>query len=94
MGSSPTDLRHARHDWTDNGAIVATIVAEVADATNTPVAALPSLYRAIPPDALEALLEHGATAPGTEPTIVSFEYVGHTVIVDSDGDITIRGDRR
>lgn len=80
---------HVRHDWADDRSLVTTIVTKVAEVTDTPVEQLPMLYRVISPEALEMILDPGATISTERPTTVTFEYYGQTVSVDSEGAITV-----
>lgn len=60
-----------------------TIVFEVADRSGREPTELPSLYRAIDTDALEALLRSEGS------WCVSFEYADHEVVVTETGRVTI-----
>ena len=62
------------------------IVLEIAEKTDTDVDALPTLYEAVDPEALDRLVEH----PSDRPVAVTFEYYSHRVTVTGDGEIDIR----
>lgn len=61
---------------------VTCVVEAVADAVGTAPNELPPLYRAVDPDALEAVLD----APGA---CVRFEYADRIVEVRSDGTVSV-----
>ncbi|RLM56472.1 hypothetical protein DVK02_08150 [Halobellus sp. Atlit-31R] len=62
------------------------VVVNVAEAAHTDASALPPLYEAVDPDALNDLVE--STFEGA----ISFSYAGCTVTVDGDGDVTANAD--
>lgn len=59
------------------------VVESVAKATETDVVELPTLYGAIEPDALDAVVH--AMTDGE----IQFEYADHAVTVQSDGAVTV-----
>ena len=61
------------------------LVLEIAERTNTDVEALPALYDAIDPEALDRLVDH----PSDRPVSVTFEYYGHRITVTGDAEIDI-----
>ncbi len=61
------------------------IVRRVAEATDSDVSELPTLYDAIDPEGLDALVARMSNG------VVSFSYAGHEVTVDSDGSISVDG---
>ena len=60
----------------------------VGSASETDPTALPPLYGAIDPDALDALFESSDPAPSAAPR-VSFSYAGYEVTVDGGPTITV-----
>lgn len=50
-----------------------------------PLSMTPTLYEVIDPDALDKLLDSDRKVE------VQFEYNGHTVVADSDGNISVDG---
>lgn len=71
------------HTARSDGDVATRIVEAVADAVDSDPVELTPLYRAVDPDALEAVLE---TADGAR---VRFEYEDRTVEVRSDGSVTV-----
>lgn len=67
------------------------VVTGVADATDAEPTDLPPLYETIDPDVLEKLAEN-SPPPENEPVYLRFSYCGCTVIVDSDGTVTVTED--
>lgn len=60
------------------------VVSAVARATNTdPLSLEPRLCDVVDPDALERVVESEAVSA------VTFDYDGHTVVVDGDGTVTV-----
>lgn len=82
------------HNWADSGQPSLAVIEAVAAATDRDVLELPSLSRAVDPDALNSLLvPDGVREDGGGNTVhVSFEYAGVVVLVDSTGLIEIRDD--
>jgi hypothetical protein len=76
-----------RHDWTESGHPTVTLVEAVAAATDRTTTDLPSLYRSIDPDALDALVTAGPPA-----VTVAFQYADVAVSVTGNGTIEIRPD--
>lgn len=69
------------------------VVERVADAENVdPLALDVPLYDAVDPDALDALFDPTVGKPSTTGR-VTFEYYGHTVVVASDGTVTLPNER-
>lgn len=69
-----------------------TVIEVVADAENVdPIDLDTPLYEAIDPDALNAVFEPAADSPRPHGSI-TFEYFGHTVVVTSDGTVTVEDD--
>lgn len=69
------------------------VVERVADAENVdPLALDVPLYDAVDPDALDALFGPTDGAPRTTGR-VTFVYYGHTVVVASDGTVTLPDER-
>lgn len=64
------------------------VVSTVAERRGDPQDALPPLYEAIEPDALEALFDHTTETTGSE-LLVQFSYAGYTVTVREPGDVSI-----
>jgi len=63
-----------------------TLLTTIADELDTRPASLPPLQESIDPDILNAFIdENGGTARA-----LSFEYVGHEVVVTSDGAIWLQ----
>lgn len=62
------------------------VVREVAAKTGTDPLALPPLYEAIDPDALDALF----TSSDGNSLQVEFEYAGRHVVVDGSGQVGVR----
>lgn len=75
------------HDWAVDGEVSTTVVEAVAAATDTVPSRLPTLYEAVDPDALDALVaslyERGR---GT----VRFDLAGCQVTVDATGTVVVR----
>ncbi|QRV17476.1 hypothetical protein JMJ58_21225 (plasmid) [Haloterrigena salifodinae] len=70
-------------------AVATTVVQRVATVTDREVTQLPSLYDAIDPDALEAVIR----SIGTEASMgVRFSYAGHRIIVDGTGTVNIESE--
>lgn len=75
---------------TPTDSITLEIVNAVADETGRDPNALPSLYDAVDPDALSALLTRGPTvARGSDDVTVTFEYADCTVTVSSTEGIAV-----
>lgn len=70
------------------------IVSEVADVTDTDPLSLDPLYTVIDPDALDALFESSRTGSGGTPTRIEFTYCDCTVVVTSDGDVSVTPDEK
>lgn len=76
-------MESARYARSEDAPAMAVLEA-VADHTDTDPADLDTpLYQAIDPDALDRLVESAAAVT------VSFEYAGHAVTVESNGEIDI-----
>lgn len=65
-------------------AVSTAVVESVSDATDTPALELPSLQKAIDPDALDALV-----AERTTTASVTFRYADHVVTVEPDQTIEV-----
>lgn len=63
-----------------------TVVSSVAAYKGVDAGALPPLYDALDPDALDALF----STPGGSPGRVTFDYAGCTVECASDGSVDVR----
>lgn len=81
----PTEPRLApsRHRSSTGREVATEIVIALADRTGLDVDDLPPLYRAIDPDALNAVFADGARADAD--VAVTFEYAGHRVVVTHEG---------
>ena len=53
-----------------------------------PVALTTPLYEVIDPEGLDRLVD-SATANGRSDVLVTFEYYGYDIAVDSDGSVTL-----
>jgi len=84
-----TDTYHAHHDWAENAPIGSTIVKAVAALEGVTPEECEPVYDVIDPDALHALLAPAAVRPARAPAQVQFSYHGHTITVDSTGEIVI-----
>jgi hypothetical protein len=90
--SMPSGIRSTtrlRSSWSDYAHPSTAIVEAVAEAADCEPTALPSLYRAVDSDALDAVLT-GGSGPGAVQ--VTFRYTRYTVAVSSDGAITVAED--
>lgn len=67
------------------------LVKEVADVKGVATTELSPLYETIDSEALDTLLQSDAGSDGGVCRI-QFQYEGHTVTVDSDGDIIVAED--
>lgn len=67
--------------------ILQQVVEAVAAETEATPTDLPPLYEVVDPDLLERLTDHPTTAD--EPVYLRFPYCGCTVVVDSNGDVTV-----
>jgi len=65
------------------------VLATVADAEDTEVKNLEPLGEAIDPEALDALFEPGGPSATRQHGIVVFSYMDYTVMVASNGDVTL-----
>lgn len=82
MGTEPTA------DEADS--VLRRVVEGVADATDAEPTALPPLYETIDPDILARLTE--GASPENGPVYLRFTYCDSTVVVDSDGAVTVTPD--
>ncbi|AGB39965.1 HalOD1 output domain-containing protein [Natronococcus occultus] len=88
-GTSSQDTPTVSATWergTENTPVYA-VVSAVAEAEDADPVALPPLYEAIDPEALNALL---AAEPETAVGTVAFRYAGYDVEVTGDGDVSVR----
>ncbi|MFC6716021.1 HalOD1 output domain-containing protein [Natrialbaceae archaeon GCM10025810] len=65
---------------------VVAVISAVADAASTEMLALPPLYEAIDPEALNDLF---TARPGAPDCSVSFRYAGFDVVVSGDGTVQV-----
>ncbi|WP_225335707.1 HalOD1 output domain-containing protein [Halomicrobium urmianum] len=62
------------------------IVTRIAERTGADPLEMDPLYDAVDVDAIEAIVGSG------EEVSVSFDYHGHTVVVEGDGSVTVTGE--
>jgi len=86
---SRTDTYHVHHDWTENTSIVTTIVNAVAALDGVTFDECEPVYDVIDPDALDVVLTPTTDRSTRAPVQVQFSYHGHTITVDSTGEIVI-----
>lgn len=89
--SAPEDdgTIQAEFDWSSrapNGAVIET----VAIAANAEPTAIDSLYDAVDPDALDAIVRSDGIGGKNGDVSVSFVFAGHDVRVHSDGVVIVR----
>ena len=65
------------------------VISEVANKEGTDPAELDPLAKRINPEALDQLFESIGTVPKQQNGIVTFRYMGYTIMVTSNGDISI-----
>lgn len=63
------------------------IVERIASHEDADVTDLEPLHSAVDTDALDALFS--PTSSGPRSGHVTFEYAGHTIVVDADGDVSV-----
>lgn len=75
----------------DNAAesVSESVISAVADATGSDPVAMPPLYNAINPDALDALFQPATAAPKRGDRTLTFTYNDHRVTVSSDGVLVV-----
>lgn len=91
--SDPSRIEHdgglIRAEWNRTERPSVAVVEAMAAATGREPAEMPSLHRAVDPDALDALL--GVAGPGGGRSVdTSFTYDGFVVSIGSGGELTIR----
>ena len=81
-----TATYRSMHDWERPARLSLTIVQTVATATGTDHESMEPLYSVLDPDALDALL----SSPRENDLRLTFPYEGCIVMVESNGEITVR----
>ncbi len=76
-----------KFDWTGSNAASATVVQALVEQTELSVPVSPRLHDLIEPDALDALMRHGANRAANPPVTISFGFNGYLVRVQSDGRV-------
>lgn len=66
-----------------------TVVSAVAEATGTDPLSLEPLYRAVDPDALNALFEQNQTGINRSPNRIEFTYCECDITVTTDGAVSV-----
>lgn len=79
----------SRHRWTADRTPTTAVVEVVARQSDTDPVALPPLYEAVDPDALDDLLCPRPERDEPVGVCVQFPYAGYRVTVDGDGWITV-----
>lgn len=91
--SSSVDHAYQEHrrrfDWTETPPSTA-IVETVAEATGVDPTAVPPMYDALDPDALDTLVGTGATDSGRSDLTVSFTVDDRVVAVSDTGEVAVR----
>lgn len=77
----------------ESRSLTVAIVEEVSKLTGRDPIALPPLYHAVNPEALERLVR-SKTSRDSEPVSISFTFEDIEVIVDSDGNLELRQDEQ
>jgi len=80
-----------RYEWKQTERPSVVLVEAVAEVTDTEMTELPKLQSYVETDALNTLLTASGEKKGGN-TRVSFKYDGIRVVIDSGGEILIRGD--
>jgi hypothetical protein len=83
--STPTNVTRKQFDW-DETPPSAAVTEYISAMTGREQTDFPPLYETVDPEALDSLV--GASARSS-PVSVSFEYVGHSITVRSDGELVI-----
>ncbi len=83
--NTPEDDPSPRTHTSQTTPLSVTIVHQIAKTDECDPAELPPLYKAIDPDALDALYAHGSLA-------VQFEYAGHNIKITPDEIISVESD--
>jgi hypothetical protein len=78
-----------QREWRE-GDITCRIVEAVAASAGGDVTDVVPLYDVLDPDALERLFRPSAPSRADANPSVRFEYEGHVVTVDGDGDVDVR----
>lgn len=86
---SRTTPLHVWHETLDSGSLSTTVVTAVAKAAGAEPTALPPLYEAIDPDALDKLLGGGLGRSGGHDGFLTFTYADYSVTVHADGEIVV-----
>jgi hypothetical protein len=90
-GYDPAAEVHAtRHDWAGDRPLAGTIVEALATVTGDDPTALPPLYDAIDPEAIERLFRSFEDENGhSKPCFVEFTFATYAVTVSSSGELTV-----
>lgn len=81
-----------QHDVTNSQTATIAVVNAISAASETEPTALPPLYDAINPDALNALFESHDSHPDRSELRVEFSYNGFSVVVRDGPQVTVRED--
>jgi hypothetical protein len=73
------------------GASDAVVDAVASRAGIDPVDLRPPLYEAIDPDGLDTLVGNASSNMNRSDVVITFDYAGYEVTVESDGSVTVSG---